>query len=211
MRWNKNATAHEPPPRSTPDSTLAGAFQATFEQAAVGISIMSLDGRFVRVNGKCAEILGYQPHELVGVAVQEIQPLEAREENAVYLQRMARGEVAGGQMREKQVLRKDGSKAWVALATSLVHEAGKPSHFVTVVQDISARKQAEDELRRFRVAMDSSADMIFLIDRATMRYIDVNLTACRLLGYTRDELLCRGPHDVLPVSRPALEKAYDEL
>lgn len=67
------------------------------------------------------------------------------------------------------------------------------------------------ELRRFRLAMDYSADMIALIERATMRYVDVNSTVCRLFGYTRAELLTMGPADLLPASREELEKAYDSL
>jgi diguanylate cyclase (GGDEF)-like protein/PAS domain S-box-containing protein len=73
------------------------------------------------------------------------------------------------------------------------------------------RKRAEEALRRFRVALDNSADMILLVDRASMRYVDVNETACRLLGYSREELIGMHPQDVLPVSGPELEKSYDEL
>jgi diguanylate cyclase (GGDEF)-like protein/PAS domain S-box-containing protein len=73
------------------------------------------------------------------------------------------------------------------------------------------RKRAEEEQRRFRVALDNSADMIVLIDRTTMRFVDVNETACRLLGYSREELLKMGPQDVLPASREELEHAYDEF
>jgi diguanylate cyclase (GGDEF)-like protein/PAS domain S-box-containing protein len=73
------------------------------------------------------------------------------------------------------------------------------------------RELAEDELRRFRIAMDNSEDMILLIDRATMRFVDVNETVCTLLGYSREELLKLGPQDLMAVSREELEKAYDEL
>ena len=73
------------------------------------------------------------------------------------------------------------------------------------------RKGSEEELRRFRLAMDNSADMIVLIERATMRFVDVNETMCKLLGYSRAEMLAMGPHEVLPVSREELEKAYDAL
>ena len=73
------------------------------------------------------------------------------------------------------------------------------------------RKRAEEEHRRFRAALDASADMVVLIDRKTMRFVDVNETACQLLGYTREELLGMGPQDVLPMSRDELERAYDEF
>ncbi len=73
------------------------------------------------------------------------------------------------------------------------------------------RRRAEESLRRFRVALDNSADMILLVDRASMRYVDANETACRLLGYSREELIGMHPHEVLPVGEAELEKAYDQL
>jgi diguanylate cyclase (GGDEF)-like protein/PAS domain S-box-containing protein len=73
------------------------------------------------------------------------------------------------------------------------------------------RKRAEEEQRRFRLALDNSADMIVLIDRKTMRFVDVNRTVCILLGYSREELLKMGPQDVLPESLDMLEHAYDEF
>jgi diguanylate cyclase (GGDEF)-like protein/PAS domain S-box-containing protein len=73
------------------------------------------------------------------------------------------------------------------------------------------RKQAEEDLRQFRLALDNSADMILLMDRKTMRYVDVNQTACKLLGYSREELLKMGPGELLPESLDELARAHDEL
>jgi diguanylate cyclase (GGDEF)-like protein/PAS domain S-box-containing protein len=73
------------------------------------------------------------------------------------------------------------------------------------------RKRAEEELQRFRLAMDTSADMIMLVDRASMRFVDVNRTICELLGYSREELLAMGPADLVPLSREALAQQYDAL
>jgi diguanylate cyclase (GGDEF)-like protein/PAS domain S-box-containing protein len=72
-------------------------------------------------------------------------------------------------------------------------------------------RQGEEELRRFRAAMDESADMIVVVDRATLRYIDVNRTFCQALGYQRDELLAMGPHDLTGLPRAEFERSYDEL
>ena len=57
--------------------------------------------------------------------------------------------------------------------------------------------------------MDLSPDLILLIDRASMRFVDVNTTACSLLGYSREELLELGPQDVASRSREELERALD--
>ena len=73
------------------------------------------------------------------------------------------------------------------------------------------RKRAEEEQRQFRLALDNSADMIVLIDRKTMRFVDVNRTVCKLLGYSREELLKMGPQELLPVGLDELVRDYDEL
>jgi diguanylate cyclase (GGDEF)-like protein/PAS domain S-box-containing protein len=73
------------------------------------------------------------------------------------------------------------------------------------------RRKAEEELARFRKAVDLSADAIYLIDRETLRYIDINDTACRASGYTRAELLTKGPTDLVALSREQLERTFDEL
>ncbi len=74
------------------------------------------------------------------------------------------------------------------------------------------RVKAEDQMRRFRLAMDQSVDMILLIDRATMRYVDVNAAACKMLGYTKEELIAMSPMDVVPgLRREELERDYEEL
>jgi PAS domain S-box-containing protein len=67
------------------------------------------------------------------------------------------------------------------------------------------------DLQRFRTAMDATGDAIFLVNRTTMRYVEVNATATRMLGYTRDEFLGMGPEQVASVSREQLEREYDAL
>jgi diguanylate cyclase (GGDEF)-like protein/PAS domain S-box-containing protein len=66
-------------------------------------------------------------------------------------------------------------------------------------------------LRRFRAAMDMSGDAVYLVDRATMRFVDVNLTACTRTGYSHEELLAMGPQDLLKTSREDIERSYDEV
>jgi len=78
-------------------------------------------------------------------------------------------------------------------------------------RDVTESKRSEEALRRFRASLDMSGDMILLVDRATMTFVDVNETVCRNLGYTREEFLALSPEDILPMSRKELEVAYDEM
>ncbi len=72
-------------------------------------------------------------------------------------------------------------------------------------------RRSEEAQRRFRAGMDASADMILLIDPRRMRYVDVNETVCRTLGYTRDEMLSMGPQDIISVTRERLQRDYGKF
>ncbi len=72
-------------------------------------------------------------------------------------------------------------------------DAGRYTGYRGIGKDITERKHREEDLRRFRAAMDSTSDAIFLTDRKTLAFVDVNTAACAMLGYTRDELLTLGP------------------
>lgn len=74
----------------------------------------------------------------------------------------------------------------------------KESILLLMVQDITERVRSQEELRRFRMALDSSIDAVYLIDREQMRFIDVNETACVTLGYTPQELRSLGPQHLKP-------------
>jgi len=93
----------------------------------------------------------------------------------------------------------------------LFDDKGQFRGYRGVANDVSKRKQHDEELRRFRAAMDMSADAILLVDRASMRHIDVNTTARDMLGYSRQELLALGPQDLTPFTREQYERKYDAL
>ncbi len=164
--------------------------------------------KVIDVNDTVCRKLGYAREELLGMDPQDIVSISREELSRIYVRLMEGGEgdtAVGGLYR-----RKDGSRFPVEVFRRSVPSEGSYV-IVAVVRDVTERRAAEEELRRFRLAMDKSADMIVLIDRATMRFVDVNETACRLLGYSREELLRMGPQDVLSVGREELERSYDEL
>ncbi|MBW8366565.1 MAG: EAL domain-containing protein [Arenimonas sp.] len=74
-----------------------------------------------------------------------------------------------------------------------------------------AVRQRNSELERFRSAMEGAADAIFLIDRSTMGFVEVNQTACNLLGYTREELFSAGPGLVWLAPPQELEDEFDAI
>ena len=82
------------------------------------------------------------------------------------------------------------------------------NHSVILEQQVQARSA---ELLQFRSAMDSTADAIMMVNRSTMRFVEVNATACEMLGYTREELFSIGPAQLAAVELPELERAYDGI
>jgi len=80
----------------------------------------------------------------------------------------------------------------------------------TVSRGLDALEAAE-EVGRFRLALDNSAETISLVDVETLRFLDVNDTLCRLTGYSREELLAMRVPDLLPHSAEELRAAYDAL
>ncbi|HEX5844525.1 MAG TPA: diguanylate cyclase, partial [Pseudomonas sp.] len=82
------------------------------------------------------------------------------------------------------------------------------NHSWVLEQQVQARTA---DLQRFRSAMDATADAIFLVNRASMRFFEVNATACRMLGYSRDELLQMGPVQLEAGTFEQLTRLYDGL
>ena len=193
-------------------------YRAVVNSANEGILVYDHDLKVVSCNVAAERVIGLPLAQLVGKPGFTSQLPCVREDGEPLgpEERPTRITVRTGQPLTGEVIgikRPDGSTSWLEVNTALLRRAGETEHYgvVSTISDITARREAEEKLRRFRLAMDSSADIIVLIDRERMRYVDANATAYRLLGYTRQELLAMGPQDVLPISRKDLECSYDAL
>jgi len=123
-------------------------FRATFEQAAVGIAHVGLDGSWLRVNQKLCDIVGYTREELLQKTFQSITHPEDLPKDLERVRQLVAGQIESYGM-EKRYIRKDGSPVWILLVGSLRHRpTGEPNHFIAVVQDISELKRAQEELER---------------------------------------------------------------
>lgn len=122
-------------------------FRLTFEQAGVGIAHVAEDGRWLRVNQKICDILGYPQAELIRLRFQEITHPADLAADIREAARLARGEITQYSL-EKRYIRKDREVVWCQSTTAAVYDTDqKLKYFVRVVEDITARKQAEERLR----------------------------------------------------------------
>ena len=170
-------------------------FRATFEQAAIGITHVGTDGQFLRINQKFCDIVGYAVEELLELRFQDITHPDDLEVNWECVQQILAGEIDTYSM-EKRYICKDGSVVWVNATVSLLRTPeGEPKHFVSAVEDISDRKRVESALQFTQFSVDRVSEALFWID-ADARFFEVNAAACRLLGYSRSQLLSMRVSDI---------------
>jgi diguanylate cyclase (GGDEF)-like protein/PAS domain S-box-containing protein len=120
-------------------------FRGTFEQFAVGIAHVAPDGTYLRVNRKYRQILGYSEPELRHLSLVNISHPNDIDADWAQANALLEGEISTYAI-EKRLIRKGGSVVWVNLTVSLVRsESGEAEYFISVVEDITARKRAESE------------------------------------------------------------------
>jgi two-component system sensor kinase FixL len=178
-------------------------FESTFEQAAVGIAHLDADGRWIRINRRFCEITGYDQDELMQKTVDDItHPLDRSADSA------ARGAMVDGEVEhsrvEKRYIRKDGKIVWVNATRSAVRDAsGRPEFFVAVVEEITARKEAEARLTtgeaQYRAIFDSAVEAMAVID-AEGTIQSVNPSVERIFGYPPEEMAGRNIKMLMPDS-----------
>lgn len=167
-------------------------FRSTFELAGVGIAHIGLDRRFLRVNARFCEILGYSAAELIGRTGRDISHPEDKDVINEQRGRLYAGDIDSVRG-EKRYVHKDGSVVWVAFTLALERDAaGKPLYEIAVYDDISGRKAAEEALRaseaRFRQVVDSANEGILVYDRA-LNIVSGNAAAERIIGVPLGELI----------------------
>jgi PAS domain S-box-containing protein len=163
--------------------------------------------RIVFVNDAMCRITGYAAEELVGRTPRLLQgPATDRS----VIARM-RAELAAGHHCQVEVVnyRKDGT-AYPAemFITPIVDPVGKHTHYVSIHRDISERKQAEDALTTLGRIVEESLNEIYIIDAATLKFLQVNRGGRENLGYTMEELRGLTPLDLKPSFDQA---AFDAL
>jgi PAS domain S-box-containing protein len=184
-------------------------FRGTFENAAVGMAHVGLDGRWLRVNEKLAEITGYTHDELLARTFQEITHPDDVDPDLSLAQRVARGELATYTM-EKRYIRKDGSQVFVNLTVSLSRGAdGRPLHYISIVEDISERKRAELALATAHRQKDEFLAMLAHELRNPLAPIRVSAGILRAHG-PADPLLARC-RDVIDRQAAHMARLLDDL
>lgn len=167
-------------------------FRAVFEQAGIGVNRQTPDGRYLEVNERFARMVGRTPQDLVGRKVAEIT-----HPDDLGLKDDERAELLAGlkdsMVREKRYLRPDGSVVWCRLNLTVVRDdTGRVECILAMVEDITARRQAETELQTqlsFQHSlMDAAVNPIYVQDLQG-NYISLNRAFETLLGVSVQSVL----------------------
>ena len=122
-------------------------FSKAFHEAAIGMALVSLDGRWLQVNRAVCDILGYSQNELKATTVQAVTHSGDRDANSRFMEGVLNGELRNFHL-ETRYLHKQDHTVWAILSLSLIKNAeGSPQHLILQIQDISERRLAEAAVR----------------------------------------------------------------
>jgi PAS domain S-box-containing protein len=167
-------------------------FRTAFEEAPYGMCMTGPEGRFLHANAALCQMLGYSSEELLtGVWQQITHPDDLERSRQVSLQFGRRG-VTTIEI-EKRYVHKQGSIIWALVKISVVKNSlGAPSHYITQIEDITRRKQAEQALQsseeRYRDLFENASDLVCTFD-LDMGITSLNRLAEQTIGYAREEAM----------------------
>jgi PAS domain S-box-containing protein len=134
-------------------------FENAFDHAPIGMAMVALDGRLMKLNAAFCELVGYEKDEATSLDFQTITHPDDLARDLNLLEQLIARKIPSYQL-EKRYIRKSGRCVWVRLSVSLVLGSdGDPKHLIAQIQDLSAERQSED---RYRLLAESASDMVGL-------------------------------------------------
>lgn len=175
-------------------------YQLIYENAAIGIAQVSLEGRFLEVNHYWTEMLGYSEAELLQLTFQAITHPDDLEIDLYKTGQLLQGKLATFTLEKRYIHKNRASIVWVSLNVALhCDENRQPVCFISAVQDITVQKKLRDQIAaanlQYENMIDMSKDGFWLVSNDG-RILDVNQAYQRMSGYSREELLTMRINDL---------------
>jgi PAS domain S-box-containing protein len=223
-----NLTDSRPPPLTSKTKTPVTnearqqsdqGWRVAFENSAIGIMMADFTGRVFRANRVFRNMLGYTESELYQLTFLDITYEQDRDTNLKLVRELAEGKRQHFQM-EKRYRRKDGTLLWACSNATLVPGTGGEGPFwFNVVEDITASKCMEDELRlqigrlretetRLQAFLENSPNLIFLKDRQG-RYLYANRQFKSAFRLTEEQIKGKKDDELFSAEQAAAFQAND--
>jgi PAS domain S-box-containing protein len=172
-------------------SSDPGRFQAVFDQAAIGIKLVALDGHILDANQTACRMLGYLKGELVGRNSAELTQAEDFAREQALLSELLAGRTSFYRI-EKRYRRKDGTLLWVRVTSSLADaESGEP-YRISIIEDISERRRAEEARTASEARLKTVLEALpigAILATEDGRIVEANRAYLDLIGKSKDDLV----------------------
>ncbi len=165
-------------------------FQQTFDQAPIGMALVSLDGKWLKLNQALCDIVGYTESELLSLSFKDLTHAEDFQVDQTFVQLVLADQIKKYQM-ETRYFHQQGHIVPIMLNASLVrHVDGSPRYFILRIEDLTQRKQMEDALfaeKDFaQTALQSIGDAVITTDtNGNVNYLNPN--AEHMTGWSAQE------------------------
>ena len=170
-------------------------FRLAFDETPIGTALIGLDHRFLRVNKALCDMLGYTREKLLKLAVSDITHPEDIEKSVELTEKVFRGKISSYRL-EKRYLTKAGDVVWVHLSATAVRDPdGNILYGLGMIEDISARKRAEQRQSLLASAVEQAAESIYITDAGgSIEY--ANPAFETVTGYSPNEVIRRRQHRI---------------
>ncbi|MBR7799635.1 PAS domain S-box protein [Undibacterium fentianense] len=167
--------------------------EQAFGSSPIGMALIDIDGKFLRVNRVLCDMFGYTEQELLNQPSKKFTHPDDVNLDKQLIHQLVQGEIERFEI-HKRYYHKDGTLVWLQVNVSLVRDANHmPVNFVTQIQDITQRLVAEAQLNQLSQAVEQSTEAIIITDViGKIEY--VNHTFVTKSGYSREEAIGRYPN-----------------
>ncbi|MDI5948981.1 PAS domain S-box protein [Flavobacterium yafengii] len=205
-------------------------FKGAFENSAVGMALVNIEGYYIEVNERLCEMLGYSSQEMKFLKFQEITHYEDLTLDLDYKEKLDSGKIANFSS-EKRFIHKNKSIVWAHMSVSLAkNNKNKIKHYIVQIIDITERKKIESENRllieennrnktiqlnearnMYRLLADNTVDLVCLHNLDTsFQYVSPSIQ--KLLDYAPEELLGKSPLDLAhPEDLKYLQESFNDF
>ena len=183
-------------------------YKATFEQSNIGIAHVDLNGKWIVVNHTLSDMFGYTKKEFSRLSFQDITYPDDLDTDLAYVQELIEGKRNTYKM-HKRYHKKDGTILWAALSVSVVRDIkNNPLYFISIIEDISLQKYAEEQSAQAQVVFNSTQEAIIVTDKE-MVIINANPAFERISGFTQEEIIGKNTRELK--SGKQSKDFYDEM
>jgi PAS domain S-box-containing protein len=185
-------------------------FRTAFENASVGMTLVDLQGIYFEVNWALAGMIGYSPAEMIGRPVADFTHPDDLGLRSQFLSDLLEGRISSGEQ-ERRFIHQNGSTVWTLVWASLHRDqSGRPLYFISLVQDLTARKKADEERTRLESQLLQAQKMEAIGSLAGGIAHDFNNILSAIIGYSELSILMDGaPVDYLQEVLKAANRAKD--